>query len=134
MSTSDWVAVMVGGPLVLIAGCYGTYQVWRKDVDDAGRPLGTTIGPAGYQSSLLPALVMFGLGMLAIIAGQVWDFSKMPGSAIASAIFAMILVCMALAASLFLFLRPRFLVPPRLRTERGWVRSSVYARRERQSD
>lgn len=134
MSTSDWFAVLVGGPLVLLAGCYGTYQIWRTDEDEAERPLGKTIGSAGYQASLLPSGVMIGLALVAIIAGQIMDFSRMPGSAIASTLFALILACPALAIFLFLFLRPRFLVPPRLRAQHGWVRAVLDSRRERRSE
>ena len=102
---SDLVVVLIGGALVLLAGGYGTYQVWRTDADVSRGvrwAVGDT-GSAGYQASLLPTGVGFAFMLLAILTAEVWDPDTMPGGAVPVALFVMCFIAWALAAWLFLF-------------------------------
>lgn len=125
---SDLAAALIGGAFVLLAGGYGTYQVWRTDVD-----VSRETGSAGYQASLLPNGVGVALALLAILTAQVWDPDTMPGGAIPLTLFVMWFVAWVIAAWLFLFMRPRILVPPRLRGQPGWIAAAWAARRERKA-
>ncbi len=130
---SDLVVALIAGAFVLLAGGYGTYQVWRTDVDVSRGvrwAVGET-GSAGYQASLLPNTVGFALALLTILTAQVWDTDTMPGGAIPVALGVMCLLAFALSAWLLLFMRPRILVPPKLRGQRGWIAAAWVARRER---
>jgi hypothetical protein len=117
---------VVLGPLILVAVWVQTFRVWRRGADvSAGIAWAT--GPAsipGYHASLLPSALLITVEWLGIILLELESgVASMPGwvGAVASWLMGVGLIFLVLAFWVWLFMRPRLLVPPHLRGQPGWV-------------
>jgi hypothetical protein len=113
-------------PLILTAGWVQTIRVWHRRADVSAGIMWAT-GPAsapGYHAFLLPAglgltLEWLGIVLLKVKAG----IASTPGwlGTVALWLLGLGLIFMVLSFWVWLFMRPRLLVPPHLRGQPGWV-------------
>lgn len=133
MSTEDWIMSVGLGPLILIGGWIQTYRVWRRQADVSAGISWATGAPSapGYHAFLLPAATALTLLWFGTVLDEIGG-PDAPGALEATIDWAMGLGCLVIffAFWMWAFMRPRFLVPPHLRGQRGWIASSWHDWRE----
>jgi hypothetical protein len=122
VSPGDWIAFAFLAPLMLAVGWVQTFRVWRRKADVSAGVSSFTgkSSVAGYDSFLLPAAVAFTLVWLAIVLDEAAG-SVGVVSATTSWLAGLGLLFLIVSFWMWLFAWPRFLVPPHLRGEPGWV-------------
>ena len=132
MSTTDWVMTAGLLPLGLAIGWIQTFRVWRRGADvSAGISWATgEASIAGYHAFLLPATLAFTLFGLGIVLDEAVGTDRSPTiDTLVDWLLGLGLLALLLAFWLWLFAWPRFLVPPHLRGQPGWVAASWRMRR-----
>ena len=125
MSTGDWIAFGVVGPLILVGGWIQTYRVWRSKADVSAGVTWFTgeAGSVGLHAFALPGMTGMSLAWLGVVLDLVPDQNTDPASASSPASWLMGVgfLLILLGFWMWLFAWPRFLVPPHLRGQPGWV-------------
>jgi hypothetical protein len=121
VSTGDWIVMAVGLPLLTAGVWVQTLRVWRSGADvSAG--VSWFIGrasTAGYHGFLLPAVISMTLIWSGMVLTQITSSGLV--HTLGEWALALSLVFMALGFWVWLFGRPRFLMPPHLRGSPGWL-------------
>lgn len=135
MSTPELIAVFIIGAIIIPGGAVQTWRVWRHELDlssGVGWATGET-GIAGYHAFLLPGAIGFTLAYVG--AFLIWFKDPLPGWAdlVGTSIGFGGFAFTMLGFWLWLFMWPRFLVPPHLRGESGLVVSTWRKERDRRA-
>ena len=128
MSTKDVIVLGVLFPLLVIPGWIVVMRVWRqgRDIyDDAAAVRWVTPEAArhGYHAFLLPALLSMTLSGPTTAVYVIWESRGGPAwvEEVVLWLYALSFALLLLGFWLWAFMWPRFLVPPHLRGQRGWI-------------
>lgn len=120
MGWLDWLVIGFASFIVVVGG----RQVLResrsgREFTIKGELIFGSAGRAGFQATIIPSLI----GTFLLISGLVMLELKDSGPIYIVGLIAIwgFLLSLVLVGSLFLFMRPRFLVLPILRGQPGWV-------------
>lgn len=135
MTVKDVLMLAVVFPALVVPGWIVVLRVWRqgRDIyDPAALVRWVTPDSArhGYHAFLLPALVSMTLSGPVTAVYVVWESGGGPrwlGDAIVW-LYALCFGLLLLGFWLWAFMWPRFLVPPHLRGQRGWVVAALRGR------
>lgn len=134
MSTSDWVVLVGLVPLILATGIWSSVRIWirQEDVSASVQWAVGRSGRSGFEAAQLPLTVGMTLGWLALLTAPVWEKPHTP-SHFSIVAFVLGLLALWLGFWLWLFMWPKFLVPPHLRTHKGLIVAAVIARKQARS-
>ena len=125
-SFTDWLVMLVGVPAVILVGCWASWKVWRRN-DDVSAGVTWATGDAsraGYHAFILPSTLSFACVALALVIDEMRIRLSEPLAwlhTVAVVGFVLGVFLMLLSFWMWAFMWPRFLVPPHLRGERGWI-------------
>lgn len=131
MGIQEWLVLTLGLPLMIAAGIYNTYGAWRtkRDIRPAVSWAVGESGVSGMQAAQLPMTAFAAFGFIALVTAQTWDPDVAPWGAIPVTFFALSMIAMVTGFWVWLFMRPKFLIPPHLRAHPGWVKAGWLARK-----
>lgn len=128
MSTTDWLMLTALVPMLLIGGWVQTYRLWRHRVDISGGITWATgdASAVGAQAFALPGILGLTLTWLGVALDLPADGEMDAASidSLATWLMGIGFLLLMFGFWMWLFAWPRFMVPPHLRGQSGWITAS----------
>lgn len=134
MTTTDWVMIAGIGPAGIVGAWFTVFRIWRRHEDvSSGVTWATGEASAkGLNAFMLPGTIMvtiLWLFAVVYVPGASQDRGPAWLGGVATGLASLAVGFTLLAFWVWLFMRPKFLIPPHLRSQPGWLTAVWQARR-----